>query len=147
MTPKDDSTNEVAARITERHLTWGWVGLLVFASLGVTLELLHGFKVNMYLNVQNETRRLMWTLSHAHGTFLSLVHIVFAATVFIRQPEHVARMNRASTLFVIAGLLIPAGFFAGGIWVYGGDPNLWILLLPAGALCLLTAIAQTIRLR
>ena len=26
-------------------------------------------------------RRLMWTLAHAHGTLLGLVHIAFAVTV------------------------------------------------------------------
>jgi len=59
-----------ASKLTSRHLLWGWWGLLVFLSLGIILEALHGFKVGAYLDVGNETRRLMWTLAHAHGTML-----------------------------------------------------------------------------
>ncbi|HEY8174006.1 MAG TPA: hypothetical protein VIH21_13040, partial [Dehalococcoidia bacterium] len=57
-----------------RHLRFGWWSLFVFATLGLTLEALHGFKVRAYLDVSNDTRRLMWTLAHAHGTLLGLVH-------------------------------------------------------------------------
>jgi len=56
-----------------RHLRFGWWSLLVFATLGLILESLHGFKVRAYLDVSNETRRLMWTLAHAHGTLLAVV--------------------------------------------------------------------------
>ena len=41
-----------------RHLRFGWWSLLVFATLGLVLESLHGFKVRAYLDVSNETRRL-----------------------------------------------------------------------------------------
>src|SRR5438132_14075230 len=64
-----------------RHLQFGWWSLVVFATLGLVLETLHGFKVRAYLDVSNETRRLMWTLAHAHGTLLAIVHIVFGLTV------------------------------------------------------------------
>ena len=68
-------------RLRRRHLLTGWTSLLVFALLGGVLEAMHGFKVDWYLAVGNETQRLLWRLAHAHGTFLSLVHVAFAATL------------------------------------------------------------------
>src|SRR5262245_58711093 len=59
------------------HLSFGWIGLLVFVVLGIALEALHAWKSPTYLGVGNETRRLMWTLAHAHGVGLSLVHLAF----------------------------------------------------------------------
>ena len=60
-----------------RHLRLGWWSLFVFATLGLGLESLHGFKVRAYLDVSNETRRLMWTLAHAHGALLGVVNVLF----------------------------------------------------------------------
>ena len=64
--------------LVRRHLLFGWWSLLVFLSLGLGLETLHGFKVGWYLDVANEARRLTWTLAHAHGTLLGLIHLGFA---------------------------------------------------------------------
>ena len=72
-----------ASKLASRHLHWGWWGLLVFLSLGIILEALHGFKVGAYLDVGNETRRLMWTLAHAHGTMLSLIHMALPSHCLI----------------------------------------------------------------
>ena len=35
---------------------------MVFLTLGIGLEVMHGFKVAWYINVGMETRRLMWRL-------------------------------------------------------------------------------------
>src|SRR5688572_3702087 len=64
-----------------RHLRYGWWALLLFASLGLLLESLHGLKVGAYLDVSNETRRLMWRLAHAHGALLGVLHILFGLHV------------------------------------------------------------------
>jgi hypothetical protein len=56
-------------------LFFGWWALLCYVSLGITLEVLHGLKIGWYLEI--ETRRLMWTLGHAHGGLLALVNVVF----------------------------------------------------------------------
>jgi len=45
--------------LAKRHLRFGWWTLLIFLTLGLGLEALHGFKVGMYLKSSNETRRLM----------------------------------------------------------------------------------------
>src|SRR5687767_2952499 len=75
--PRADEEPQVYLR---RHLRFGWWSLLIFLTLGIVLEGLHAFKVGGYLNVSNSTRRLLWTLAHAHGTALALVHIAFAVT-------------------------------------------------------------------
>ena len=73
------NSNPELAALQRRHLRVGWTSLLVFVVLGGVLESMHGFKVDWYLAVGNETQRLLWRLAHAHGTFLSLVHIGFEA--------------------------------------------------------------------
>ena len=129
-------------RIVHRHLRFGWWSLLCFLSLGIALEAMHGFKLGYYLDTNNETRRLMWTLAHTHGTLLAIVHLVFAATVRI-LPENPKLRKLASPCLCGASVLMPGGFFLGGLWFYGGDPGLGVLLLPVGAILLLLAVLQT----
>jgi len=132
-----------AVDYTRRHLRVGWSTLVLFVVLGAVLETLHGFKVGWYLDVGNETRRLMWTLAHAHGTLLALVHIAFALTVRVTPPADPRRRRLASMGLLLASLLLPGGFFLGGIVVHGGDPNLGILLVPIGAVLLVAAVLLT----
>ena len=124
-------------RMVRKHLVIGWISLLVFMTLGVILETLYAFHIQFYVSVNNETRHLMWTLAHAHGTFLSLVHLVFAGTVWLLASCQVQISAGASKSLTVGALLVPAGFFLGGLYVHGTDPNLSILLVPVGALCLL----------
>ena len=128
-----------------RHQRIGWWSLLAFLTLGLVLEGMHGLKVGLYLDVSNEVRRLMWTLAHAHGTLLSILHLVFAGYV-AGHPGWTSRGRRlASRLLIAAGILLPAGFFLGGVVIYRGDPGPGIFLTPIGALCLLTAVFVTAR--
>jgi hypothetical protein len=131
-----------AEALTLRHLRIGYVGLAVFLTLGAALEALHGFKVGFYLDVENETRRLMWRLAHAHGTLLSIVHVVYALTL---KAVPAAARPIASNALTAALLLIPGGFFAGGVSVAGGDPNPAVLLVPAGFVALLVSVLVTAR--
>ena len=71
----------LGSALVARHLRFGWWSLLLFLTMGIVLEVMHGFKVGWYLDVGNETRRLLLRLAHAHGTLLSLVHVVFALTL------------------------------------------------------------------
>src|SRR5213593_3104380 len=139
--PVTESPRERLARdpaaLAQRHLRFGWWTLLVFLSLGLVLEALHGFKVGAYLNPSNDTRRLVWTLAHAHGTLFGLLNIAFAFTVG-RLAEWPARSRGiASACLRGATLLMPAGFFLGGVRVYSGDPGIGINLVPVGGLLLL----------
>jgi len=146
MKPTDDAgTNNETLDYARRHMGFGWWSLLVFLSLGIVLEAMHGFKVGWYLNVDNQTRRLMWTLAHAHGTLLALIHIGFALTVNALADDNLGWRRLASPCLIGASILLPGGFFLGGIFIYGGDPGLGILLLPVGALLLLVAVFVTAR--
>lgn len=128
-----------------RHLRVGWWSLLLFATLGLVLESLHGFKVRAYLDVSNETRRLMWTLAHAHGTLLAVVHVIFGLSLrgVLELSPHNQRL--VSSCLLGASTLLPGGFFLGGIAFYSGDPGLGALLVPIGAGLLLIAVFVTAR--
>ncbi|HVS66417.1 MAG TPA: hypothetical protein VMT85_23265 [Thermoanaerobaculia bacterium] len=131
--------------LRRRHLRIGWWALAVFATLGLVLESLHAFKVAAYVDAASETRRLLFRLGHAHGVMLSIVHLVWA---FAGAPLVCARGRLApwvSRLLIAALVLLPGGFLLGGLVVYGGDPGIGILLVPAGALLLIAAIVLTAR--
>lgn len=127
------------------HLRVGWCSLLVFVLFGLALEFGHGFKLGFYLDVSNETRRLMWTLSHAHGALLSIINIAFGISTR-SMPEWTGSGRTLASRCHIASLaLLPAGFFAGGLFVHGGDPGLGVLLVPPAGLVLVVAVFATAR--
>ena len=130
---------------SRQHLRFGWWSLLLFATLGLVLESLHGFKVRAYLDVSNETRRLMWTLAHAHGTLLAVIHIVFGLTLRAGSAPALANPRLISTSLYAASVLLPGGFFLGGVVFYAGDPGVGVLLVPAGGVLLLYAIFSIAR--
>lgn len=128
--PREES---VADPLTvTRHVRFGWWSLALFATLGLVLETLHGFKIGLYLDASNDTRRLMWTLAHAHGTLLSLVHLIFALTVKTLGIAP-ARLGASSPALVVASVCLPGGFFLGGVQIYSGDPGIGVALVPIGA--------------
>lgn len=130
-----------AKHVARTHLRWGFGGLFLFVLLGVALETLHAFKAPSYLDVGNETRRLVWRLAHAHGTLISLVNVAYALTLE-RRPALATSL--ASNGLLASLILVPFGFFAGGIVVHGGDPGLPILLVPLGAAALLVGIGSLV---
>ena len=133
--------------LARRHLRFGWWALLVFTTLGFVLEGLHGFKVGAYLDTSNETRRLMWTLAHAHGTLLAIVNVMFGLTVRIMSEGKPRGRRLISSFLIAATIVLPGGFFMGGIGFYGGDPGLAALvLIPLGATLLLIAIFSIARM-
>ena len=108
--------------------------------LGAALEVMHAFKVQWYLAEASETRRLLWTLAHAHGTLLALVNIAFGVTLPMLGGFGGAARTLASRLLYAATLLLPTGFFLGGTFIRDGDPGLGVLLVPLGALFLLVSV-------
>jgi hypothetical protein len=121
-----------------KTLRTGWLLLAVSLPMGVALEALHGFKVQAYL--ASETRRELWRLAHAHGTLLGIICLVFVALT----PDHIAEGARASIARLVrwGAVLMPLGFFLGGILNSEGDPSLGIALLPVGAVLLITALVR-----
>lgn len=125
-----------------RHLRIGWWGLAIFLVLGAGLELLHAIKAPLYLDGGRETTRLLLRLAHAHGTGLSLVNIAYGLTA--RAYPRVAT-HFVSAALVTSLVLLPLGFFAGGLGASRGDPGLGILLVPAGAVALVAAVVSIAR--
>lgn len=118
----------------KRHERIGWGLLAIFALLGLVLETLHGLKAPFYLDSAHSTRRLLWTLAHAHGMLLGLVHVGFAAALRARPGWSGGSRTLASRAFLAAALLLPGGFLLGGAVTSGGDPNPLVLLSPLGGL-------------
>ena len=143
--PGDRSRDDAhAPSLVRRHVQIGWVAILGFLSLGIVLEALHGFKVDAYLNVANETRRLMWTLAHAHGVLIGVLHLGFAFTLREVGAPSVGWPRNVSLCLTGATVLLPLGFLLGGAVTYGGDPGRGILLVPVGAALLFAAVLLTI---
>lgn len=121
------------------NLLWGW-GLLSFFMLGgLLLEGLHALKLALYF--ENALRRELWVLAHAHGALLALVNLAFVASAATLIPE-APRRSRAGRSLRWGALLMPLGFFLGGIGNSESDPSLAILLTPIGALMVLHAVAS-----
>ncbi|HMI87615.1 MAG TPA: hypothetical protein VK550_26195 [Polyangiaceae bacterium] len=139
--PAVPSQVQDADRAVRRTLSTGWWLLAVSLPLGVTLEALHGFKVDAYLG--SEARRELWRLAHAHGTLLGILCLVFAALA----ERHVAPSVRRGVARQLAwgAVLMPLGFFFGGILNSEGDPSLGIVLVPVGAGFLFVALARAAR--
>lgn len=137
--PDSVETNELDT-LARAHLRFAWIALLVFATLGAVLEALHAWKSAAYLGVGNEVRRLMWTLAHAHGVGLSLLHMGFAATLKLGLRKPTGRVALAARLLRWSTVLLPAGFFLGGIGTYEGDPGIGIALAPFGVLALWSSV-------
>jgi hypothetical protein len=141
----NDAPSELRERLARRHHFVGWWGLLLFLTLGIVLETLHGFKVDFYLDPAHRIRRLLWTLAHAHGTLLALVNIAFAAGL-IQLGRWEERPLRLASFFLIDALvLLPVGFFLGGLGHTEVDPGPGILLVPVGALLLLVGVGLVAR--
>ncbi len=121
------------------HARVGWASLAVFAALGLVLEGMHGLKFAWYLDQANETRRLMFTLGHAHGTLLAVLNLVFAALLQLTGCGN----GVASRCLLASTVLMPLGFFLGGLYIYAGDPGLGVMLVPVGALCLIVAAGSS----
>lgn len=121
-----------------KTLRAGWLLLAISLPFGVTLEALHGFKVQVYL--ASEMRREMWRLAHAHGTLLGILCLVSAVVAEAHIPE--AIRARVLTMVRWGAVLMPLGFFLGGVLNSEGDPSLGILLVPPGALLLVVALVR-----
>ena len=126
---------------SDRHLRHGWWTLFTFLALGMGLETLHGFKIGWYLDADADIRRLMFTLSHAHGTLLALVNIAVGVT--LRCVEGFDLEKNVSRALIWGSLVLPIGFLLGGFFIYDGDPGLGVLLVPIGAFILLYGVGCT----
>ncbi|MEO7724193.1 MAG: hypothetical protein ABIU29_05825 [Chthoniobacterales bacterium] len=115
----------------------GWISLAGWIVFGLLIEGLIGFRSPVLLD--DSIRGDMFRLAHAHGTLLNLVLI--AAAICARLD--LIRLGRVTALGLRAAVvLLPGGFLLGGIWHFKDDPGVAILLVPVGAVLLLTAALQ-----
>ena len=121
------------------NLRAGLLGLCCFTALGLFLEALHALKVGLYLDVGNETRRLLWRLAHAHGALLGLVNVGYALAAHAWPKLEDPLAGRA---LLSALVLMPLGFFLGGLFARGGDPGVAVGLAVGGAVALLFGLTR-----
>ena len=87
----------------------------------------------------------MWTLAHAHGALLGVVHILYAICLRLFPGVATGTQRSVSWSLIGASVLLPGGFFFGGIGFYSGDPALGILAVPVGATLLLIGVYRIAR--
>lgn len=139
-TPSDTAAPRDAGR---RHIRFGLIALAVFLLMGFLLDFLHAFRFGWYLGEANEPRRLMFTLAHAHGTGIALIHIALGAAWPQLRPS--PRLRLASNCLFAAAVALPGGFFLGGLVVYPPDPGWGVALVPVGGLLLLAGVVLAAR--
>lgn len=139
-TSTNDARDALRRPLARRHYFVGWGALLLFLSMGAVLEALHGFKVGFYLDPDVKLRRELWRLAHAHGTLLALVHLAFAAGLTQFGRWTAGRLKLVSFFLIDAVVLIPLGFFLGGLYPTESDPGEGVYLVPVGALLLFVAV-------
>lgn len=120
-------------------LQWGWALLALFLLGGLTLEFLHLIKAPWYFEVR--IRRELWVLAHAHGALLAVLNLLFAYSATYCLPE-VRKRALAGGMLRWGAVLVPAGFFLGGIGNSESDPSLFITLTPIGAVMALHAVTS-----
>jgi hypothetical protein len=140
-----DAAAPAIAAASRRQLAFGWWSLLVYLTIGMILEGLHGFKVGFYLDASNETRQMLWRLGHAHGTLLALVNIAFGLSMRLMSENGARSRSVAGRCLIGATVILPAGFFLGGVFIFAGDPGLPILLVPLGAMLLFVGVLLAAR--
>jgi hypothetical protein len=141
---KNDDLNNLCRSVAHRHHLIGWCALLLFLSMGAFLEFLHGYKYSFYLDLNHKLRRELWTLAHAHGTLLALIQIGFAAGLMQFGHWTPRGLKLVSFFLLDATVLIPLGFFLGGLSPSESDPWKGIILVPLGALLLFIAVAMIV---
>lgn len=125
-----------------RHRRFGWTSLLAWMLFGLALETFHGFKLAAFL--LDPIRREMWTMAHFHGALLAVVNLAYVRWAEAPELSGASRAN-ASRLLIAGSLLLPLGFFLGGLQHWEGDPGLGIFLAPVGGVALVLAVALQTR--
>ena len=113
-----------------------FVWMAVWVAFGLVLDTLLGTKQLSYLT--DPLRRELWRLAHAHGVLLSAVFVVVARLHGFggrRTPER---------LLFLGLLLLPTGFFLGGLNPTETDPGAGIWLVPLGGFLYLLGLVTTL---
>lgn len=128
----------------ELHLRLSLALLALFLASGLWLEAMYGLRAEGW--VDDPLRREFLRLGHAHGGLLALVNLALAwALERLCTPDAWAGKIRVAAW--IGALLVGLGFGLGGLLHGPTDPGLPVLLVPAGAMLLLSSLAATALVR
>jgi len=127
-----------------QHLRFALVLVAFVLASGLVLESLVGLRTRGWMD--DELRRELVRLAHAHGGLLGLVNVALAFVMGrLHTPEVWARRVRVAAL--LGAVLVAVGFFGGGVWHGISDPGPLVLLVPAGALLVIAGVVAVALLR
>ncbi len=126
------------------HLRASVALVALFLAVGLWLEAALGLRAEGY--VDDPLRRQFLRLGHAHGGILALGNLAVAWVMHrLDTPEPWARLVRVALL---AGTVcVGVGFALGGLFHGRTDPGPFVLLVPAGAMVWLSALAAVALVR
>jgi hypothetical protein len=110
-------------KFTKTQFCFAWICFWIF--FGLLLDSFMGMKQLFYLS--DPVRREMWRLAHTHGTLMTLVFLAYMHFRGIAKKQH-------ENMMFIGALLMPVGFFLGGILTTEIDPFIGVFLVPIGGL-------------
>lgn len=128
----------------DRHLRLSLVVVVLFLASGLALEAMLGLRTASW--TEDELRRELLRLGHAHGGILGLLNLGLSwAMERLATPRAWAVRIRVAGLS--GALAVGLGFVGGGLWHGRTDPGPLVLAVPAGALLMLSCLLAVIVLR
>ncbi len=125
---------------SQRHIRLSLAVAALFLASGLWLEAMYGLRARGWID--DDLRREFLRLGHAHGGLLAMLNLVVAwALERLGTPASWAGRIRMACL--LGAVLVGGGFFAGGLWHGPTDPGIPVLLVPAGALLVLSSLVAT----
>jgi hypothetical protein len=105
--------------------------------MGLVLEAMYGLRAQAWMD--DDLRREFLRLGHAHGGLLGVLNVALGwAMVRLQTPQEWARRIRVAALG--GAVAVGLGFIGAGLWHGPTDPGPLVLVVPAGAMSLLTAL-------
>jgi hypothetical protein len=126
------------------HLRLSLAVVALFLAAGLWLEAMLGLRPAGWLD--DELRRELVRLGHAHGALLGLLNVAVAWSMErLGTPAGWAGRIRIASL--LGALLVGLGFLGGGLWHGPTDPGPLVLAVPAGAMLLLSSLVAVVLVR
>jgi hypothetical protein len=111
--------------------------MALWIALGLVLEGLLGTKQFAYLG--EPVRREMWRLAHAHGVLMAAVFIL------VSRLHGFGGRVAPERLMAAGAVLMPLGFFLGGLAPTETDPWVGVWLAPLGGFFYLLGLVITLQ--